>query len=124
MPVSNSPPQFDPIWWNPGTGKLSGSFPNFDADGSEQMLTAPQSKLMLSKALNLMTSALELLDELGAPGEIGAALDLAIAKLVKLGQEDHAPTGVQAVIAQLEHELTLDVAAGTSRPNPWKIPPA
>lgn len=35
----------------------------------------------LSKAFTLMAGALQILDEVGAPGEIGSHLDLALARL-------------------------------------------
>lgn len=50
----------------------------------------PQSRLVLAKALDQMTAALEFLDEVGAPGEIGATLELAIARLRQtLGRENN-----------------------------------
>jgi hypothetical protein len=49
---------------------------------------SPPSEAMLIKALERMAEALEILDQLGAPGEIGSTLDLAIARLRKLFGRD------------------------------------
>lgn len=73
-------------------------------------LTA-RSRLELSRALRLTKEALEILDELHAPGEIGATLDLAASKLHNLLSQDQTETEVQALIGQLERELN----AGSAR---------
>ena len=49
-----------------------------------RLVTTPESRLELSRALRLMSEALDILDELGAPGDIGGILDLAVARLAKL----------------------------------------
>jgi len=46
---------------------------------------------LLSEALRLMTAALELLDEVGSVGSIGAQLDLARARLADHIGEPQAP---------------------------------
>lgn len=43
--------------------------------------TTPERVSQLAEALDLMAEALELLDDIGAPGEIGANLDLAMTRL-------------------------------------------
>lgn len=88
-----------------------------------RLLVTPQSRLQISSVLERMTVALEILDDLAVPGEIGATLDHAIVRLRELlGQDNHPPTGVNALIVQLELELSL---TGSERgvPNPWEIPP-
>lgn len=82
-----------------------------------------QSRLLLAKALDQMAAALEILDEIGAPGEIGATLDLAIARLRQaLGQEDGGNSGMQALFSQLEGELSRIHGGPGALPNPWEIP--
>ncbi len=49
--------------------------------GLMRLLHTPESKLKLSEALRQMSDALDILDDLGAPGEIGTSLDLAVARL-------------------------------------------
>ena len=85
-------------------------------------LIAPESRFELSEALRLMTAALDVLDELQVPGEIGSILDLAIARLDKfLHHGDHSATSVQALTSQLERELAASPASDGSRPSPWEI---
>jgi hypothetical protein len=75
-------------------------------------------------ALHLMTEALDMLDALCAPGEIGSALDLAVARLEKfLGHDDHSATRVQTLTSQLERELAAALAGSGTKPNPWEISP-
>ena len=56
-----------------------------------RMCTAntPENEQRLFKALQHMTGALEILDSVRAPGEIGARLDLAVARLRTLLGKDH-----------------------------------
>lgn len=55
-----------------------------------------------------MTEALDILDELGAPGEIGSTLDLAASRLEKfLDRDDQAAAGVQLLITQLKREFQI-----------------
>lgn len=83
-----------------------------------------QSKLVLANALDQMEAALEILDEVEAPGGVGATLDLAIARLRQmLEQEDEGAGGSQAFFAQLEVELSRIFGPRGAAPNPWEIPP-
>ena len=79
---------------------------------------------MLAKALEQMHAALEILDEIGAPGEISATLDLAIAKLRKaIERVDDGGSGMEALFSQLKDELTRIQSGLGEQPNPWEIPP-
>lgn len=84
-----------------------------------------RSRRQLSLALGEMKEALRILDELGAPGEIGSHLDLAIARLEKqLGDEPHGAAPEDAFIAA---SLAIDAHASDlevgDKPNPWGIDP-
>jgi hypothetical protein len=83
----------------------------------------PQSRQQqLSKALAKMSEALEILDDLGAPGEIGSQLDLAIARLGKqLGIED-MPVPAETLIARLGVEATPGGAERVEPSSPWISP--
>jgi hypothetical protein len=81
-----------------------------------------QPKPRLAKALEQMTTALEILDEIGAPGEIGATLDLAIARLRQMLGRD-GDSGMMALFSQLEDELSRIQGGFDTPPNPWEIPP-
>lgn len=89
-----------------------------------RLVTTPESRLELSRALRLMSEALDILDELGAPGDIGGILDLAVARLAKLlDRKDPFATGAQEFIAQLERELGMVRPRGTRELSPWEAPP-
>ena len=60
----------------------------------------------LDEALELMTQALAILDDAGAPGNIGSALDLAIARLAKQLGRSEAPIDLDRLIAQVELSLS------------------
>ncbi len=78
----------------------------------------------LARALDQMEAALEILDELEAPGDIGATLDLAIARLRQmLRRADENASGFQPVFDQLETELSRGLGETGTESNPWKIPP-
>lgn len=78
----------------------------------------------LAKALEQMEAALEILDEMEAPGDIGATLDLAIVRLRQaLEQEGEEAGGFREFYAQLEIELSRIFARPGASPNPWEIPP-
>lgn len=60
--------------------------------------------IQLSNALQQMRSALGILDQVGARGDVGAILDLAIVRLEDwLG--GFGPANVAVMIAQIEREL-------------------
>lgn len=89
------------------------------------LLPSPESRLELSRAMSLMSKALEILDELQAPGEIGSMLDLAVARLEKvIDQNDQAPATLETLMIQLEREFTAPAAGDECKPNPWNISPA
>lgn len=89
-----------------------------------QVLTTSESNLELSRALQQMQAALEILDELGAPGHIASHLDLAICRLEQaLGMGPHAQTSVQTMISQLENELADGPSAPEIQANPWELRP-
>lgn len=89
-----------------------------------RLITTPESRPELSKALRLMAEALDILDDLGAPGEIGSMLDLAFARLEQLlDRDDEAVSGVERLMSQLEGELTAAHASSECAPSPWDIPP-
>lgn len=84
-------------------------------------LPPPRAGRELSDALDLMTSALAILDALNAPGRIGATLDHAIASLSELLARSERPSGgVQILIEQLEQELSQTGAPDDSLPSPWE----
>jgi hypothetical protein len=77
----------------------------------------------LARALDQMEAALEILDEMEAPGDIGATLDLAIARLRQmLRRAEENASGFQTVFDQLETELSRGLGLTGTAPNPWKIP--
>lgn len=83
-----------------------------------------QTRLELQKALRLMTDALDILDDLRAPGVIGSTLDLAIARLEEvLGRSDDKENGLETLNSQLEHELSTGPISNEPKPSPWEIPP-
>lgn len=85
-----------------------------------RLVTTPESRLELSRALRLMAEALDILDELGAPGEIGGTLDLAASRLQNiLEREDGAAIGADTLTVQLKRELN-DVWPG-DEPSPWDL---
>ena len=78
----------------------------------------------LARALDQMEAALEILDEMEAPCDIGATLDLAIARLRQMLQRaDQNASGFQPVFDQLEVELSRRLGETGTKPNPWEIPP-
>jgi hypothetical protein len=84
-------------------------------------LFPPRAGRELSDALDLMTSALAILDALNAPGRIGATLDHAITSLSGLlARSDDPSGGVQSLIEQLERELSQASAPDDSPPSPWE----
>lgn len=85
-----------------------------------QILQSPE----LFKALTQMTEALRILDDLGAPGEIGAHLDLAIARLEEqLGLEQRQPTTFESPFAWLAAEPPPTGSEGSEPPSAWDFPP-
>ncbi len=87
-----------------------------------QVLTTSESNLGLSRALQQMHVALEILDGVHASGDIASHLDLAICRLEQaLGTGPHAPTSVQVMISKLEKELADCPSAPESRANPWEL---
>ena len=87
-----------------------------------RLITTPESRLQLSSALRLMAEALDILDALDAPGEIGSMVDLAASRLEQiLGYDDPAATGTQRLISQLEREFAA--ASKPCRLSPWDITP-
>ena len=88
------------------------------------LVLTTQSSQMLAKALDQMEMALEILDEEGAPGDIAATLDLAIARLRQgIGRDSAGASGMEALFAQLESELFRIEQARNTPPIKWKIPP-
>ena len=65
-----------------------------------------QASSELAEALDLMTHALAILDNAGAPGSIGSALDLAIARLAKQLGRSETPIELGRLIAQVELSLS------------------
>lgn len=73
----------------------------------------------LSDALDRMSEALRMLDEAGAPGEIGGHLDLAIARLEeKLGIDHHEPASPDELMSQLDAHPKDGIA---ERKSAWDI---
>lgn len=88
------------------------------------LIISPESRLELSRALRLMTDALDILDEVEAPGKIGSTLDLAVVRLEKfLARDRPADLGAQRLISQLQHELGACRAGDERKPSPWDDPP-
>ena len=70
----------------------------------------------LSKALSKMLEALRMLDEAGAPGEIGSALDLSIARLEqRLGVSSQLGGAAERLFADLEPGATTEDEEPASR---------
>lgn len=85
-----------------------------------RLITTPESRLELSKALRLMTQALDVLDEIAAPCEIGSYLDLAVTRLENLlGHDEEATGGVQELMAKLEREYLISRGESELQPSPW-----
>lgn len=75
-----------------------------------------------AKALEQMNRALAILDELGAPGEIGCHLDLAIARLEEQLNLEHRTAGpVERLVARRAPEPAVAGAGATQLPNPWPV---
>lgn len=85
------------------------------------ILTTPESR-ELSKALEQMRSSLRILDGLSAPGEVGAMLDLAIARLEAALEAEKSPGEVQSLIDRLEQELG-SASVEPVLANPWEVYP-
>ncbi len=72
--------------------------------------------------MRLMTEALDILDEIGAPGEIGSMLDFAAARMEKwIDRNVEAEGCLQALMPELEREFNADPASSKSDPSPWDI---
>ena len=83
------------------------------------------SRLELSRALHLMLDALDVLDQAGAPGEVGSTLDLAIMRLLQiLGRNGRAGTGLEALMSRLLNESDAAAGGERERPSPWPIAPS
>jgi hypothetical protein len=87
-----------------------------------QILSTPESRVQLSKALDHMATSLRILDELNVPAEVGAILDLAISRLEAALEVHEAPTEVRSMLVQLEKEFSAS-SAEPAKPNPWEIRP-
>jgi len=87
-----------------------------------RIVSTPEARIELSRALMLMGRALRILDDSGAQGEIGAILDLAIARLEAALKGSDRPTELQQMIARLEEELARPRAEAADI-NPWEIRP-
>lgn len=88
------------------------------------LIATLESRLEFSRALRLMTDALDILDEFHAPGVIGSMLDLAIAKLERfLDEDDQAASDVHMLKSKLEREFVDTSVVGERKPIPWEIPP-
>lgn len=87
---------------------------------SEQPTSEQQQPL--GRALNQLVEALQILDELKAPGDIGSHLDLAISRLEQLlGFGGHAPASLDDLLAQLsEVPPGTDGELGDVK-SPWEI---
>ena len=81
-----------------------------------------QSQPQLTKALEQMTAALAILDEVEAPGEIGATLGLAVARLRQILGHD-GNSGMDALFSQLPDELSHIRSGVGKQPDPSEIPP-
>ena len=90
-----------------------------------RLIPTPESRLELARAARLMARALDILDEVRAPGEIGSMLDLAMVRLERcLDHDDRATAGVKTLMAQLEREFAAAPAGGDDVPSPWQLPRA
>jgi hypothetical protein len=89
-----------------------------------RLVCTPQARARLNDALLQMKSALDILDQVAGPGEIGALLDLAISRLgASIGRDDERPTRVQAMIVELERELAATPVRIGTAPDPWPHQP-
>lgn len=86
-------------------------------------LAIPEPETLLAGAMDLMAEALELLDDIGAPGEIGANLDLAMTRLENVLGRDQESTAAPSVVAGLECEAASD-KSGCPVSNPWRVTPS
>lgn len=89
-----------------------------------RLLITTETKLQLAVALRHMVDALDILDEVNAPGEIGSTLDLAIARLDEAIGRGGGQSSVQVLVDQLEREMSIRVAESEPNPSPWEIQPA
>lgn len=77
----------------------------------------------LSEALDLMASALEILDQADAPGRIGATLDLAISSLsAVVGQRERASARLNPLAEGLEQLLPKSSPLAPHQSDPWENP--
>lgn len=86
-----------------------------------RLVTTSESRLELSKALQFMTKALDILDQLGVPGEIGSTLDLAAARLTKFFADDPAGDGVQKLGLGWSASSTLPWPRASASPAPGRF---
>lgn len=71
-----------------------------------------------------MSDALFILDELGAPSEIGSGLDFAIGRLSRLLQQEPGEQGtVHQMQGLLEQEFVAIRESRSSSPSPWRKSP-
>lgn len=84
----------------------------------------PEVRPELSRALDQMVDALEILDELEAPGDIGSHLDHAIARLEAMLGLAHQPTRAKALLARLSEASSASDADLGSSVSPWDVTPA
>src|SRR5438552_15924878 len=71
-----------------------------------ELLRTPEAQIKLSQARRLMNEALDILDELGATGDVGSHLDLALCRLENhLGVGAPGMGGAQELRVALEREL-------------------
>ena len=110
FPEPNLPPRTD--------GRLGGKR---DPDVM-RILSTPEARVELSRALDHMATSLRILDELEIPAEVGAMLDLAISRLETALNADETPTEIRSMMDRLEQEFSA-AAVEPAKPSPWEIRP-
>ncbi|MDP9423684.1 MAG: hypothetical protein M3Q19_12790 [Pseudomonadota bacterium] len=89
-----------------------------------EVLITSESELELARALRNMRAALDILDDIDAPGDIAWHLDLAICRLEKiLGTGSYAQTSVQSLISQVEDEFATGPGEVDAETDPWELQP-
>ena len=86
-----------------------------------EILSTPDAQVKLSQALQLMSEALDLLDELGASNVV-PHLDLAICRLENhLGLNARGDAGAQALISVIEREFLEGEPDWEAPGCPWDL---
>ena len=73
-----------------------------------EIVEASDSESTLTYAMRQMLQALDILDEVAAPGEISSHLDLAICRLAQVLGLEHHSSGLFELMSSLDEQLLAD----------------